>query len=141
MQSPIQEPEDKETNSSKVTMALKPAPQSNFSPATQSVQKGQWIVTQISTFLAQLPNYIGNLFNEYRQLITSIALVLAAIIAVRVVLAVMDALNDIPLVSLTLKLVGIGYSVWFVNRYLLKDSTRQELFQEIRTFLNKQQQE
>ncbi len=37
----------------------------------------------------------------------------------------------------TLNLVGIGYSTWFVNRYLLKASTRQELFQLIQNFLNK----
>ena len=139
MQSPAQEPEDKDTSSPEFTVALEPAPQSNFSPATQSVQKGQWIVRQVSTFLVQLPNYLVNLFNRYKQLIISIALLLAAIIAVKIVLAVMNALNDIPLVSLTLELVGIVYSVWFVNRYLLKDSTRQELFQEIETFLNKQQ--
>jgi hypothetical protein len=28
-------------------------------------------------------------------------------------------------------LIGIGYSAWFVNRYLLKASNRQELAQEI----------
>jgi predicted RND superfamily exporter protein len=133
MQSPEQEPEDKDT------MALEPAPQSNFSPVTRSVQKGQWIVSQVSTFLVQSPNYLASLFNKYNQLIISIALFLTAIIAVKIVLAVMNALDDIPLVSLTLELVGVGYSVWFVNRYLLKDSTRQELFQDIDTFLNKQQ--
>ena len=139
MQSPGQEPENKNTSSSEVTMALEPVPQSNFSPVNQSVQKGQWIIGQVATFLTQLPDYLVSLFNRYKQLIISIALFLAAIIAVKIVLAVMSALNDIPLVSLTLELVGIGYSVWFVNRYLLKTSTRQELFQEIEAFLNKQQ--
>ena len=43
----------------------------------------------------------------------------------------LDALNGIPLVSPTFELIGIGYSAWFVNRYLLKASNRQELAQEI----------
>ena len=42
-------------------------------------------------------------------------------------------MNDIPLVSPTFELIGIGYSVWFVYRYLLKASTRQELTHEIST--------
>ena len=48
-------------------------------------------------------------------------------------MAVLDALNDIPLVAPTFELIGIGYSVWFVYRYLLKASTRQELTGEIST--------
>lgn len=119
-------------------MALEPAPRPNFSPTNQSVQKGQWIIGQISTFLAQLPDDVGSLFNRYKQVIISIALILGAAIAVKIVLAVMDALNDIPLLSLTLELVGIGYSIWFVNRYLLQGSTRQELVQKLETFLNRQ---
>ena len=50
---------------------------------------------------------------------------------VKVVLAVIDALNDIPLLAPTFELVGIAYSAWFVNRYLLQASHRQELAQEI----------
>ena len=93
----------------------------------------QWrrVGTQISDFLAELPDYLGNFFNEYKQPIISVGLIFGSIIAVKVVLAVLDALNDIPLLSPTFELVGIGYSVWFINRYLLKASTRQELGQEV----------
>ncbi len=51
--------------------------------------------------------------------------------AVRVILAVLDAINDIPLAQPVLELVGISYTTWFIFRYLLKDSTRQELVAEI----------
>lgn len=60
-------------------------------------------------------------------------LIVAAIVAVKVLLAVLDSLNDIPLVAPTFELIGIGYSAWFVYRYLLKASTRQELTHEITT--------
>lgn len=139
MQSQPQQPENKNTDSSEVAIALKPTSWSNFSPTTNSIKKGQWIATQIYRFLAQIPNYLGNLFNEYKQLIISVAIILAAFITVKVVLAVMDALNDIPLLSLILELIGIGYSGWFVYRYLLKESTRQELAQKIALFLSSQQ--
>jgi len=100
-------------------------------PGTQSDEQWQQVGTQISGFLAHLPGYLGRLFNEFKQPLTSIILIVAAIITVKVVLAVLDALNDIPLLAPSFDLVGIGYSVWFVNPYLLKASNRQELSREI----------
>lgn len=139
MQSQPQQPETKDTDSSEVALTVEPTSWSNFSPTTNSIKKGKWIFTQTYFFLAKMPNYLGNLFNEYKQLIISVAIILAAFITVKVVLAVMDALNDIPLLSLILELIGIGYSGWFVYRYLLKKPTRQELAQKIDLFLSKQQ--
>jgi hypothetical protein len=60
-------------------------------------------------------------------------LLIAAAVTVKVVLAVLDALNDIPLLAPTFELIGIGYSAWFVNRYLLRAERRQELAQEVDT--------
>jgi len=88
---------------------------------------------QISQFLATLPEYVGNFFNDYKQPLVSIGLILGAIVSVKVLLAVLDALNDIPLVAPSFELIGIGYSAWFVYRYLLKASTREELTSEITT--------
>lgn len=135
METPNPQPEDKTPASSAVTTALEPVPEPTFSPTTQSWEKGRWIVTQIFAFLAQLLNGLGSLFITYRQAIITVLLILGALVALRVVGAVMGALNDIPLLAPTFKLVGIGYSVWFVNRYLLKSSTRQELSQAIQNFL------
>ncbi len=93
----------------------------------------QWtrVGSQVSSFLAQLPELIGKFWEDYKQPITSLGLIFAAIITVKVVLAVIDALNDIPLLAPTFELIGIAYSAWFVNRYLLQASNRQELAQEI----------
>ena len=60
------------------------------------------------------------------------------VLALKVVLAIMDALDDIPIVAPTLELIGVGYSVWFVSRYLLKSSTRQELAQKVEGVLKQQ---
>jgi hypothetical protein len=102
-------------------------------PAAQSQE--QWLKygEQISGFLGTLPEYLGSFFNQYKQPLISVGLILGAIVAVKVLLAVLDALNDIPLVAPTFELIGIGYSAWFVYRYLLKASTRQELTHEITT--------
>lgn len=111
--------------------ATEPAPLAKLPPAPQTDEQWRQVGTQISVFLAELPDYIGKFFNDYKQPIITVGLLLTGIITVRVVLAVLDALNDIPLLSPTFELIGIGYSAWFVSRYLLKASQRQELAQEI----------
>lgn len=132
MESQVQQPESVKTASSEGIAALEPAPLARqLPPAPQSNEQWQKIGSQVSVFLAELPDYIGRFFNNYKQPIISVALILAAIITVRVVLAVLDALNGIPLLSPIFELIGIGYAAWFVSRYLLKASTRQELAQVI----------
>ena len=100
-------------------------------PATEPENQLQEFGRQVSEFLAKLPEYIGRFFSDYKGLIINLGLFLAAIVTVKVVLAILDALNDIPLLSPTFELVGISYSTWFTFRYLLKDSTRQELSTDI----------
>jgi hypothetical protein len=130
MESQLQQPKV-DSPSAEAIAATEPAPLAKLPPAPETNEQWRRVGSQISEFLAQLPDYLGYFFNEYKQPITSIALIVAAIITVKVVLAVLDALNDIPLLSPTFELVGIAYSVWFVNRYLLKASSRQELSEEI----------
>lgn len=98
---------------------------------TQSQE--QWVKygEQVSGFLATLPDYLGGFFNTYKQPLITVGLIVAALVTVKIVLAILDALNDIPLVAPTFELIGIGYSAWFVYRYLLKASNRQELTHEI----------
>lgn len=109
--------------------------QAMLPPASSNDEKwrqlGQDMGTQIATFLGQLPEYIGRFYKEYRAPIVSIGLIVVTIIGFKVLLAVIDALNDIPLMSPTFELIGISFTGWFVYRYLLKASTRQELAAQI----------
>lgn len=130
MESQVQQQEYTDTPASDVTITS-PGEIVKVPPAPQTDEQWQKVGSQVSVFLAELPNYIGTFFNQYKQQITVVFLFIAAIISVKVVLAVLDALNDIPLLAPTFELIGIGYSVWFVNRYLLAASKRQELAQEI----------
>ena len=131
MESDVQQPTDDASNSLEVTTALEPEARRQISPTTQSIEKGQWIVAQIFDFIVGLPDYVGTFFNRYKQLIISIAVIWGAAIAIKVVLAIMDALNDIPLLAPIFESIGVGYCVWFINRYLLKPPTRQELAQKL----------
>jgi hypothetical protein len=104
---------------------------STVANADTSNDKVSEIGRNISDFLERLPQNIVNFYNEYRLPVVSFALLIAAMTALRILLAVTDALNDIPLVAPFFELIGFGYVTWFVFRYFLKASTRQELAGEI----------
>ena len=127
------QPEYIDTTPPQVIGASVPVPLAELPPAPQSDQQLRQIGTQISVFLSQLPDYVGRFFNNYKQPVISFALIVAALIAIRVVLAILGALIDIPLLAPIFELVGIGYSVWFINHYLLKVSSRQELSKDLQS--------
>lgn len=98
-------------------------------PKTSSDQWRQ-IGEQISGFLSELPEYLGQFFSEYQRPLITIGLIVGSFITLKVTLAILDAINDIPLLSPVFELVGIGYTGWFIYRYLLRASTRAELVDE-----------
>lgn len=91
----------------------------------------QDIKDQVVTIVSELPTYVSNFFSEYQKPIVTVGLILASGITIKVTAGVLDALNDVPLVAPFFELVGIGYTAWFVYRYMLKASDRQELVAEI----------
>lgn len=132
----MQEPEIIETQSPQDKMQeLNNQTTGTITKIQPSQSQDEWVKygEQISSFLATLPEYAGTIFNRYKQPLTVLGLIVAAIVALKVVLAVLSALNDIPLLAPTFELIGIGYSGWFIYRYLLKASSRQELTSEITT--------
>jgi hypothetical protein len=115
-----------EVNSSETKLLL-PQKSSTESYKTQWQHYGE----QIAAFLQALPSYVIRFFEENKGPLGSIGLILAALVTVKVTLALLDAMNDIPFIAPTLELIGLIYTVWFVYRYLLKASSRQELSEEI----------
>lgn len=100
-------------------------------PSTaESQEQWQEIVDKVSAFLSDLPAYLSDFFGEYKRPIITIGIIAGAIVSVRLVLAVLGAINDIPLLSPLFELVGLGYSAWFIYRYLLQASTRKELAED-----------
>lgn len=93
----------------------------------------EWI-DSIAGFLATIPEKFGAFFSSYKQPLVTLLIILSAIVTVRIVIAVLGAIDDIPLLSPVLELVGLGYAAWFVYRYLWKAENRQELFQEFEAF-------
>merc|ERR1719359_1731154 len=54
-----------------------------------------------------------------------------AIILLWLASTIVGAVNNIPLFSKLMELVGLSYTAWFTYRYLLFKSSRQELVQDI----------
>lgn len=97
----------------------------------ESPNQTQQIKEQIISILSELPAYIGAFYEQYKSPLTVVGLIVASIISLKVLLGIVNELNDIPLLAPTFELIGIGYTVWFVYRYLLRSSNRQQLGQEI----------
>lgn len=104
-------------------------------PGTSTSQVQEYWDIFVS-YLAKLPDYLGDFFSTYQKPLITVGLIVGAFVTVKVTLAVLDALDDIPLLSPFFELVGIGYSGWFVYRYLLRASNRKELADEINGLKN-----
>ncbi|MEH2083514.1 MAG: CAAD domain-containing protein [Nostoc sp.] len=140
METEQQQRESINASLSQGTLALEGTDATNFPklpPAPEPESQWQQISRQISQFLEQLPQYLSEFFQNYKQPLITVALILAAIVTARLVLALLAAIHDIPLLSPLFELVGISYTSWFIFRYLLKASTRQELADEIQLLKNK----
>ena len=102
-------------------------------PESTANELPEW-TKQVSNILAELPTYIGQIYQEYKGAIVTLGLLFGVIVAVKLTLAILAAINGVPLLAPTFQLVGIGYTAWFVYRYLLHASTREELNSEISGF-------
>lgn len=88
------------------------------------------VAESATDILADLPEYIGRFFRQNGSLMAAIGWLIVALLGLRVLSALIGTINSIPLLSPLFELVGLGYSIWFVNRYLLTSGKRQELNQE-----------
>jgi hypothetical protein len=116
------------------TIALPKAENGNLSklpPATDTNTQWQQVAKQVSDFLAQLPEYVGSFYQKYNRPIVTVLLILSVLVTLRVLLALLDAINDLPLLEPIFEVIGLSYSTWFIFRYLIKSSTRKELVTEI----------
>ncbi len=86
---------------------------------------------EVKTFdLAKLLAYVEALkatLIEYKNVVLKTIGVLLGLILLCIVSVISGVLHHIPLISNLLEFVGLGYSVYFFSRYLVKQTTRIEL--------------
>ncbi len=122
-----QTPEVLEVNTPEPKLLL-PQSSSTQSSDAQWQQYGE----RIAEFLQSLPSYVSRFFTENKGPLGTIGLILATIVTIKLTLALVDAIDDIPLVAPTFELIGLAYTLWFVYRYLLRAANRKELSEEIK---------
>lgn len=111
------------------TLALPPAYDPN--PAADQWQQ---VGERFSDLLTDLPARVREFYRDYKRPVTWTAVSLATFITFKLTLAILGAVNDIPLLAPTFELIGIGYTVWFVYRYIWFDTNRQELTEKFDSF-------
>lgn len=99
-----------------------------------------WLRDQarMSAFFDDPIGYTSKVLNPYKRILVAIGWVLLAISGAWLVLSVLSAVltiaTSIPVLSPLFELIGVVYTGWFIYRYLLTASQRQELSQKIDVF-------
>lgn len=101
-------------------------------PSGQPTDSPEWLETVEKGLqvLAIFPAFLGKVLGEYRGPLGTVGLILVGGLGIAVADGVLARLNSIPLFAPTFELVGLGFTGWFVVRYLLYANTRQELLAE-----------
>ena len=86
---------------------------------------------QVKTFVADFSGFLGEFWTDNKSLVTAIGFSLGLIVLLKILLAVLGAINDLPLLAPTFEFIGIVYVGWFTFRYLLRGYSRQELGENI----------
>jgi valyl-tRNA synthetase len=74
--------------------------------------------------------YLQRFFSDFRRPAVTLLLLAALLISLNVLSAVLSTLDSIILVGPLLKLIGVGYSAWFVTRNLLYAHQRQKTWSQ-----------
>jgi glutamyl-tRNA synthetase len=98
---------------------------------TVDIEKPNKIEEQFRDIFSNFPDYINQLYQEYQSQLQIVFFLALAILTVKLLASFVQALNRIPILSISFELIGIGYLLWFVYRYLLNQDNRQELLDKI----------
>ncbi len=100
-------------------------------PSSETVEQMKRVTAQVVDKLGYLDKYFGEFFQEYKRPLIALGLFFGLFLAIKLTLAVLEAINDVPVLAPMFELIGLLYSGWFVYRYLYKASNRSELASEM----------
>jgi hypothetical protein len=136
METQTPQPQQENPTASPDILSFSGADNGNLPQLASKESEPEWqkFIRQIVDFLNKLPDYLGSAFNNNKQSLITLVLILSAFVTVKVAIALLDAVNSLPLLQPILELIGLFYSIWFTFRYLLKYETRQELSKKFSSF-------
>lgn len=109
----------------RVPMAIADEPIVDPAAALESTQ------TELTAMFENAKSTATEFFNNNRPLLITLGWILLAIFGVKVVFATLGIIDDIPLVTPLIKIVGLVSVVRFAWRYLIREHDRQELIEII----------
>ena len=107
-------------------VSIDPMPMADESLENPAVA-GQSTSVEIAAFFKRATSATTEFFNENRSILKTLGWIFLAIIGIKFVLAALGTVDDIPLVTPILKLVGLVSVIRFTWRYLIREHDRQEL--------------
>ena len=102
-----------------------------YSAPESSASDGSPILDRAADLVANLPEYAGNFVTEYQKALVALGLLASVLITGRVTLAILDTINQIPVLGGLLEVIGILFTIWFVSRHLLFAANRQKIALQI----------
>ncbi len=108
-------------------VSLKSQPEKTVPPSQPVGNDLVQIGSKVMNFLVEFPTTSAKFLGNYQKPLVWLGLAAVTIIALQAIGGALNSINRIPLVLPTFELIGVGYTIWFVIRYLLKSQTRQEL--------------
>ncbi|MCY7369037.1 MAG: CAAD domain-containing protein [Chamaesiphon sp.] len=100
-------------------------------PIIEPVQEEQSIQSELTAFVENVTATTTELFKNNRQLFITLGWLVLAILGIKIVFATLGIIDDIPLVTPIIKLVGLVSVVRFAWRYLIREHDRKELVEII----------
>ncbi len=103
-----------------------------YAPVTEpSASEWQELLDESAQFLTDLPEYMGNFFTEYQKAIVTIGLLGSVLLTGRITMAVLDTINQVPMLGELFEVIGFLFTLWFVFRNLLFAENRQEIAAQV----------
>lgn len=99
---------------------------------TESTEEAwQSVQAKTTDFLENATSYATTFYRNNRSLLITLGWIFLAFLGARLLFTALDTIDDIPLVTPLLKLVGLVSVTRFVWRYLIRERNRQELAETI----------
>jgi len=106
-------------------------------PAAYKKPEPEEITETVKDTITNAGAFIKGKWEQTEDKPAAVIVTLGAILVLSALSGVVNAIDRIPVVSDLIELVGVGVTGWFTYRYLVFGPDREELVQNIQTFLKK----
>jgi CAAD domains of cyanobacterial aminoacyl-tRNA synthetase len=108
-------------------------PNATESTISEEVSADTWASTQpdLTAWLDNAKSSTTDFFKHNQQLLITFGWILLAVVGAKFTFAALHTIDDIPLVTPLIKLVGLVTIVRFAWRYLIREHDRQELVESL----------